>query len=79
MSAVVDAEVLTEVWRSVLRDPAVDAGDSFLDSGGSSLTAVRLKVQIAKVCGLDVDIVMLVENPSPEALYLALEAEAGAT
>lgn len=79
MSAVVDAEVLTEVWRSVLRDPAVDAGDSFLDLGGSSLTAVRLKVQIAKVCGLDVDIVMLVENPSPEALYLALEAEAGST
>lgn len=77
MSTVVDAELLTEVWRSVLRDPAVDAGTSFLDAGGSSLTAIRLKVQLEKVCGLDVDIVMLVENPSPEALYLALEAEVG--
>lgn len=77
MSAVVDADVLTEVWRSVLRDPDVDGGTSFLEAGGSSLTAVRLKVQLEKVCGLDVDIVMLVENPSPEALCLALEAEAG--
>jgi hypothetical protein len=73
-----DESTLVAIWKAVLRNPDVDAGTSFLDAGGSSITAVRLRARLRDECGLDVDVVTLVDNPSPDDLLLALEEAAGA-
>lgn len=65
-------ETLTDVWREVLRDQEASPGTSFFDLGGSSLTALRLRALIKARCELDVDLAMILDNPTPAGLSAAL-------
>jgi acyl carrier protein len=49
-------DVVLRVWRQVLGVHAIDVGDSFLDAGGSSLTAVQAISRIEEELGVKVAI-----------------------
>ncbi len=61
-------QTLTDIWRSVLRDPEVEPDTSFFDAGGSSLTALRLRARIKDCCDVDVDLAAILDNSAPAEL-----------
>jgi hypothetical protein len=70
---------LVKVWAAVLRLPDADGETSFLDHGGTSITAVRLRAKLTAELGLDIDVITVVDNPSPALLLNYLEDSAEAS
>ncbi|MEU2738036.1 phosphopantetheine-binding protein [Streptomyces sp. NPDC007095] len=52
---------LVEMWRDLLARTDIHRGDSFFESGGTSLTAIKLLQRVEKKFGPDV--------LSPDTLY----------
>jgi aryl carrier-like protein len=61
-------EELVRIWRAVLRRDSLQADSDFLDNGGTSLTALRILAYLREDLGRDVDIALILENPTPVAL-----------
>ncbi|WP_204007781.1 acyl carrier protein [Virgisporangium aurantiacum] len=61
-------EALVRVWRTVLRDDSLDEVTDFFDAGGTSLTAVRLRSHIRVELRRDLDLLTIIDNPTPLGL-----------
>ena len=59
---------LTRIWRAVLHDDSLGRDSSYLDYGGTSLTALRLRAQIRETFGRDLEVIDIFEHPSPAAV-----------
>lgn len=59
---------LTAIWREVLMEPAVTPDTSFLDMGGDSLMAVRLRGAIRDALAKDLTLEELFDSPSPNQI-----------
>ncbi len=77
MFAIPALEDVVAVWRDVLRLSDADEDVSFLEHGGTSLTAVRIRAALQRQLALDVDVSALVDNPSPLMLVEYLEDTEG--
>lgn len=60
---------IAELFREVLRQPALDIDTGFFDAGGDSLMATRLAARIRLGLGLDVTIQQLFEAPTVASLW----------
>lgn len=69
------AERMTAIWVDVIGDPMIDLDASFMELGGSSLTAASLSASIAREFGVDVPIAELLGNPTIRALTSLLTAK----
>jgi acyl carrier protein len=70
-SPVDDTDVLTRlmaIWADVLGTGAADADTDFIDHGGTSLTAVRIRGRIRTEFGKDLDTLDILDNPTPKQL-----------
>jgi aryl carrier-like protein len=67
-----DLDALTErvvdIWRSVLMQPAITADSHLMDVGANSLTAVKIRSRIRAELGRDVELIQLLEHPTPREL-----------
>ena len=64
---------LAEIWQQVLNIDRIGATDSFEDLGGSSLLAAAIFVEIEKVFGVTIKMIMLVAAPTIEELSVKVE------
>ncbi|WP_260513225.1 non-ribosomal peptide synthetase [Serratia fonticola] len=70
----IDLEMMVlETWRRVLDDPAVTIDDDFFQSGGNSLQAARLIVEIGRQTGQRLSVQNLYDAPTPQSLIKLLE------
>ncbi|MGH1365060.1 MAG: amino acid adenylation domain-containing protein [Calditrichia bacterium] len=67
-------EQLLDIWKTVLKQPAIGITNNFFDLGGHSLLAVRLISEINAACQSNLTIATLFESPTVEGLALALES-----
>jgi amino acid adenylation domain-containing protein len=65
-------EAVAEIWARVLRLGRVGARDSFLDLGGTSLSALRVLTEVRERFAPDLTMTALFEHPTVEALARAL-------
>ncbi len=70
------SERLTEMWSRILRRD-VAPQDDFFDSGGDSMTAVRMIVEVQTAFGVQIDVESFFEAASVERLTEAVLAAAG--
>ena len=66
---------LTNVWEKVLGVRPIGIGDNFFELGGDSLLAVRLFIEVEKICGSRLPMAMLFQAPTIEQLAAALRQE----
>jgi acetoacetyl-CoA synthetase len=66
-------EVLTPIWRRVLRRPSIRADEDFFQAGGDPSLARELFSEIGRACGRDVSPLMLCQAPTIAALAAMLE------
>lgn len=66
-------EVLTPIWRRVLRLSSVGVDDNFFDIGGDSSLALELFNEIALVCGRELPPVIIYHAPTINSLAALLE------
>jgi thioesterase domain-containing protein len=66
-------ENLTSIWCRVLQLSSVDVEDNFFDVGGDSALALQLFNEIALVCGIELQPVMIYEAPTIAALAAVLQ------
>src|SRR5262249_25147650 len=59
---------LADLWRDLLRRPAVRASDDFFDLGGHSLLAAQLAARVRDLFGVELPLRTLFEAPTLEAL-----------
>jgi aryl carrier-like protein len=59
---------IIEIWTSVLRGPEVHDDSDLVDLGATSLTAVRIRSRIRAELGRDIDLVDLLDHPTPREL-----------
>ncbi|MCI0536212.1 MAG: amino acid adenylation domain-containing protein, partial [Verrucomicrobiales bacterium] len=59
---------LLEIWRDLLRAPALDVTDNFFEAGGHSLLATRLVMQINKAFDTCLSIATIFQAPSVRML-----------
>lgn len=62
----VTAQILL-LWHDLLGNDAVNPADQFIPSGGDSLTATRLALQISKAFGVDFSVLDIFDFPSPSS------------
>lgn len=68
------AERLGDIFREVLRDPALHVDDSFFDRGGTSIRALRLVASIEERLGGRPTVATLITHPTPRELARWLRA-----
>ncbi|MFG2070957.1 acyl carrier protein [Micromonospora tulbaghiae] len=56
------------MWRTALKNDALGAESDFVDFGGTSLTAVRIRALIRTDLARDVDLLDILDFPTPTAL-----------
>jgi amino acid adenylation domain-containing protein len=66
-------EVLTAIWAQVLHLDQVGVEENFFDLGGHSLLATQAMSRIRQVFGADLQLRLLLENPTIAELALQLE------
>lgn len=66
-------EVLTPIWKRVLKRSAIGIEDNFFDLGGDSILAVNLFAEIEQVCGQQLPPAMIYHAPTIAALAAQLE------
>jgi acyl carrier protein len=59
---------LMTIWAEVLTVGVVDGNTDFIELGGTSLTAVRIRGRIRAEFGRDLDLVDILDYPTPRAL-----------
>lgn len=67
---------IIEIWRDVLGDEDITPEDDFFDLGGSSIAAIRILPRLAEEFGIDAEVGMLFDNPTPGELAAAVAAVA---
>lgn len=75
VSAEADPEkcaALVELWRTVLKNDAADAGTDFFKAGGTSLAAIRLIARLKRSFGVEPSFADLAAAPTPAALAARL-------
>jgi hypothetical protein len=63
---------LVTIWRAALKNDVLEAESDFVEFGGTSLTAVRIQTMVRSKLGKDVDILDILDNPTPAALAPAI-------
>lgn len=66
------AEELARMWESLLGVEKVNPDDDFFEVGGNSITAVRLVPLISSRFGVEPDIGVIFDHPTPADLADAL-------
>jgi thioesterase domain-containing protein/acyl carrier protein len=66
---------LVNIWKGILRVPAVRITDNFFELGGHSLMAVRLVAAIEKVVGRTIPLAALFQAPTVERMAQLLRKE----
>ena len=72
-----DAEIIeriVDIWRSVLDRTDVTADSHLLDLGANSLTAVKIRSRIRSDLGREIDLVELLDHPTPRELAPVVSA-----
>jgi acyl carrier protein len=67
-------ERIVDIWRSVLDRPDVTADSHLLDLGANSLTAVKIRSRIRSDLGREIDLVELLDHPTPRELAPVVSA-----
>ncbi|WP_214414750.1 acyl carrier protein [Sphaerisporangium fuscum] len=71
------AEQLVAIWKSVLKTSDIDPDSNLHDLGATSLAAVRIRSRVRAQLGKEIDIVALLEHPTPRELaVLVVDAPA---
>ena len=63
-----DADVVLDIWREVLRRPAMTATDDLFDLGGDSVAMTRIAARIQDQLGVDLPLDAFFEAPTAESL-----------
>jgi acyl carrier protein len=69
----VTEEKLAEIWQRNLGLDRVGVADYYEDLGGSSLLAAAIIVEIQKVFGVEIEMIMMVNAPTIEELARMVE------
>ena len=59
---------LTEIWRSVLGNPALDGNSDLFENRGSSLHVLQITGRLYDTLGMDVSLRDVFSHPSPRSL-----------
>lgn len=70
--AVVDRVI--HIWTEALRTEDIRADDDFFELGGNSIIAVRLIPLIKQAFGVEPNISVILDHPTPRELAAALKA-----
>jgi len=62
------------IWASVLALPGIGPDSNLLDLGAASLAAVRIQSRIRTELGKDVDLIDMLDNPTPRELAAVVAA-----
>jgi amino acid adenylation domain-containing protein len=65
-------ELVSGIWKEVLRQDNIDIRQNFFHLGGHSLMATQMASRLAQVAGVDVPVSAIFENPTIESLAAAL-------
>jgi len=68
------ANDLMDLWKRILRTDDVALDDDFFDLGGNSLSAIRLLPVIEERFGVDPQISLVFDHPTPRQMAEALAA-----
>ncbi|MEH0971290.1 acyl carrier protein [Micromonospora sp. CPCC 205546] len=71
MSGDLTARLVT-IWQTALKNDTLDADSDFVEFGGTSLTAVRIRALIRAELGKDVDLLDILDYPTPSGLAPAV-------
>lgn len=66
-------EVISEIWREVLRLPQVGVFDNFFELGGHSLNIMRIVARIGSAFQTELPLTAVFENPTVASLAIAVE------
>ncbi|WP_203856098.1 acyl carrier protein [Plantactinospora mayteni] len=61
-------ERLVAIWRDLTKVPDIDADTDLFDIGATSLTAVRIRSRVRAELGKEIELVDLLEHPTPREL-----------
>jgi hypothetical protein len=64
---------LVEIWAQLLEPTRVDEDTDFLEAGGTSLMAARIRGRIRTTFGRDVDLLDILDNATPRRLARVLD------
>lgn len=65
---------VVDLWRHALRIEDITADDDFFELGGNSIVAVRMVPLIKDAFGVEPNISVIFDHPTPRELAAALEA-----
>jgi acyl-coenzyme A synthetase/AMP-(fatty) acid ligase len=65
-------QMLTDIWRALLKTDSVGIDDDFFELGGDSLSAMRLVARVLQETGEKMDIRMVFDKPTIRALAGAI-------
>jgi acyl carrier protein len=68
------AERVVAIWKSVLPDVDVEPDTNLLDLPATSLTAVRIRSRIRAELGKEIELIDILENPTPRELASVIAA-----
>lgn len=64
---------VVELWRSLVDDDRIDADTQIFDLAASSLTAVRMRSRIQAELGKQIELIDILDHPTPRELAAAIE------
>ncbi len=68
-------DLLVDVFRDVLGDPALDADSDFYAAGGDSLTAIGIVGRLEAGRGVEIPVALVFAYPSPAELAAVVDAD----
>jgi acyl carrier protein len=68
------ADKLVDLWKRILRTDDITLDDDFFELGGNSLSAIRLLPVIEEHFGVDPQISLVFDHPTPRRMAEALAA-----